>query len=148
MKIILRPMKLIDIGQMMDLNQRSLPENYPRNFWIETYQKGKAHSYVAVFSKLIIGYVFCNENTIISVAIDEKYRNKGIGKQLMHLSLNTFNTTVNLHVRTTNKIAIHLYESLNFDINDKIHGYYGNEDAYTMIRTSTIKLPIITTIKI
>lgn len=149
MKIILRPMKLIDVGQMMTLNQQCLSENYPRTYWIDTYQKAKNHSFVAVFAKLIIGYVFCNSDTIISVAVSEKYRSKKIGRQLMNLSLNTFDVPVTLHVRVSNDIAIKLYESLGFITNTALPEYYKNplEDAYTMIRTSNDKLATITMIK-
>lgn len=136
MKIIIRLMKLIDVGQMMELNKKCLPENYPRNYWIDTYQKGKTHSFVAVFANLVIGYVFCDENTIISFAVDEKFRNKKIGKQLMHHCLNTFTTNVTLHVRVTNDIAINLYKSLGFIEKETLIEYYANPkaDAFTMTR--------------
>ena len=150
MKITLRQMKLIDIGQTMDLNKRCLSENYPRTYWIDTFQKGKTHSFVAVFAKLIVGYIFCNEDTIVSFAVDEKYRNKKIGKQLMHLCLNTFTTNVTLHVRVTNDIAINLYKSLGFVEKETLHEYYKNplEDAYTMTREPTVdKYPTTMLIK-
>ncbi len=136
MKILIRQMKLLDIKQVMELNQKILPENYPREFWIENFYKGKTHSLVVIYAGLIIGYVFCDENAIISLAIDEQFRNKGLGKQLLYNCLNTYTTAIKLHVRVTNEIALKLYKSLGFIEEERIIEYYRNpvEDAFSMIR--------------
>jgi ribosomal-protein-alanine N-acetyltransferase len=142
-------MTLIDVKQVKDLNERSLSENYPREFWIEIFHKGKTHSFVCVFANLIIGYIFCDEGTIISLAIDEKFRNKGLGKQLLYNCLNTYITPVGLHVRVTNEIALNLYKSLNFIEEERVIGYYHSEDAYSMIRKpSNIKYDAKRVVKI
>lgn len=135
MKISLRNMKLHDIKQLMELNQKTLPENYDREFWVEKFHEGKIHSFVAIFAGQIIGYVFCDNDTIISLAIDEKFRNKGLGKQLLGNCLNTYNINVRLHVRVTNNIALKLYESFGFSEEQKLIDYYVDpiEDAYVMI---------------
>lgn len=135
MKILIRQTKFIDIKQMMNLNEKSLTENYDREFWNQTFHIGKTHSFVAIWATTVIGYIFCDNDTIISLAIDDKFRNKGIGKQLLHNCLNTYNTPVKLHVRVTNDVALKLYKSLRFIEEEKITEYYVNptEDAYTMI---------------
>ena len=139
MKIIIRPTKFLDINQMMELNQRALPENYNREFWSQKFYEGKTHSFVATWATLVIGYIFCDETTIISFAIDEKFRGKGLGKQLLYCCLNTYNKPVRLHVRVSNEIALKLYRSVGFVEEEKMSEYYSNptEGAYQMIRKLT-----------
>ena len=135
-KIAIRSMKMIDIGQTKTLNEKCLQENYQREYWIEKWQKGKENSFVAVFAKLIIGYVLCSQNHVISFAVDEQYRGKGLGKLLMQHCLNTCNAPVTLNVRVGNKTALALYYSLGFATVKVAPNYYSNptEDAYEMVR--------------
>jgi ribosomal protein S18 acetylase RimI-like enzyme len=133
MKILIRPIKFLDINSVMQINIRCLPENYPVEFWRENYHIGKLHSFVAEVSKIIVGYIFCNEDTVISFAIDKEYRGKGIGKQLMSHCLNTFDHPIKLHVRVSNE-AVKLYKSFGFEVDETVKDYYLNpvEDCYTM----------------
>ena len=128
-------MKLTDINQVMNLNESSLSENYDRDFWLEMFGLGKTHSFVAIYQTQIIGYIFCDNQYIISFAINEKYRGLGIGKNLLSNCLNTFNIPIRLHVRISNNIAIKLYNSYDFKIEDTMENYYTNpdENAYSMI---------------
>lgn len=138
-KVVIRPMKLSDVTQTKALNERCLAENYYREYWMEMYHKGKEHSFVAVFANLIIGYIFCSEDSVISFAVEEKYRGKHIGKQLMMNALNTFNNankSVNLHARVSNENALGLYQNMGFGTKKIEPGYYINppEDACLMTR--------------
>lgn len=139
MKLIIRPMTFIDINQVMEVNQNSLPENYPKEYWILKFHEGKTHSFVATMASMIIGYIFCDNNTIISFAISEKYRGKGIGKHLIQNCLNTFQNPVTLHVRITNEPALKLYKSFGFIEKELLNEYYTNpvDDAYLMEWTPT-----------
>lgn len=139
MKIIIRSTKLLDVNQMMKLNQKILPENYDHEYWIEKFHEGKTHSFVATWATLVIGYIFCDDTTIISFAIDEKFRGKGLGKQLLHCCLNTYTKPVRLHVRCSNEIALKLYKSVGFIEEEKISEYYTDpiEEAYLMVHKPT-----------
>ncbi|QKF94734.1 ribosomal RNA methyltransferase FtsJ domain protein [Fadolivirus algeromassiliense] len=134
MKIIIRPTKFHDITQMMEVNENSLPENYNREFWSQKFHEGKTHSFVAIGLGKVIGYIFCDDQSIISFAIDEMYRGKGIGKQLIHHCLNTYKSPVRLHVRVNNFTALKLYRSLGFTEAETLKDYYVEpvEDAYLM----------------
>lgn len=134
MKILIRPTKLTDIAQMMTLNQNSLPENYDKEFWMQKFHVCKSHSFVALVSGDIIGYIFADNDSIISFAVDSKYRGKGIGKQLLHHCLNTFTNSVKLHVRVSNEPALKLYSLLGFKETETIKNYYVSpvEDSYVM----------------
>lgn len=128
-------MKLSDLSQVIEINEKSMPETYPCDFWIQKFYQGKNHCFVAVHSAAIIGYILCDGARITSFAIDEKYRSKGIGKILIQQCLNTIQQLyVTLHVRVGNAVAIKLYTSLNFVIEETVPNYYQtpDEDAYLM----------------
>ena len=136
MKILIRPTKYTDIPGMIKVNIESLPENYDKLFWDQQFHIGKEHSFVAVFGSEVVGYVFCNKDSIISFAVQEKYRKKGLGRALLQHCVSTFSTPVNLSVRVNNTNAIKLYESFGFKIEKTIPNYYYNpvEDGHSMIR--------------
>lgn len=134
MKIIIRSTKLSDINQMMAVNEITLPENYDKIFWEYKFHEAKQHSFVAIGMGEVIGYIFADDESIISFAILNKFCNKGVGKNLMHHCLNTYTKPVTLHVRISNKRAIHLYESIGFIYSKLITNYYNkpDEDAHEM----------------
>lgn len=127
MKILFREMKFLDINQVKKLNEDNLPENYDKEFWIDTFHnQAKHHSFVAVTSCDIIGYIFADEQGIISLAVANEFRCKGIAKELMKWSLNTYNSIINLNVRKSNLPAINLYNQLGFREKCTIEKYYDN----------------------
>jgi ribosomal-protein-alanine N-acetyltransferase len=74
---------------------------------------------------------------IISVAVLEEYRNKGIGKKLIKEALDEVHKESGkecyLEVRITNVGAIELYKRLGFNVTSTLHGYYKDgESAFTM----------------
>lgn len=167
-KIIIRSMKMSDISQAKDLNEASLAENYPREYWLEMFNLGKNHSFVAIFAKLVVGYALCNENSLVSFAVDEKYRGKGVGKALLFNCLNTFSSKaklstlstlstlnkgkpiVSLNVRVGNEVAIKLYKSVGFKVTGELVDYYRNptENAYSMERAEYIIYNAVREIKV
>jgi ribosomal-protein-alanine N-acetyltransferase len=89
--------------------------------------------------KKLVGYLIANNNDIsvdlFKIYVDEKYRNKGIGKQLLTFLINHHrNKPIYVEVLSTNAYAIKLYEKLGFK---KIHersDYYGvNKHAIIMV---------------
>lgn len=144
MKILIRSLKYLDIKQTKECNERNLQENYPLDVWTGIFSVSKQHSFVATHAKQVIAYILCDGNCIVSLAVDENYRHKGIARQLMYHCLNSISTDLKLHVRINNIHAITLYQSVNFSINHIISEYYvrPTEDAYLMIREpQTIKYP-------
>lgn len=134
-KVLIRPAKYSDLPHMMRVNMTNLPENYDAKFWIDIYNEaeGRRHSFVATYATEVIGYIFCDKESVISFAIDEEYRRGGIGKQLMCHSLNSFTVPVHLHVKIDNEPAINLYKGVGFTEKAIIKQYYSEtEDAYEL----------------
>lgn len=134
MKVTIRPMKFHDITQVKKVNEECLAENYTREFWESKFHECKNHSFVAVYASDVIGYIFCDNKIIISFAILDKFRGKGIGKQLLYHCLNTLDNPVMLHVRVSNEAALKLYRLVGFQEDKKLIEYYKEpvEDAFEM----------------
>jgi len=139
----LRTANLADAAGMDDLNRRSLPENYPLMEWQSILTFGPTFSHVAYANDKLIGYClgipqWHNRNGIVaSIAVDERFRGKGIGKALLLNTLQSFRqnglSTATLNVRISNVSAQRLYKKLQFKKQKLLHGYYKNgEDALLM----------------
>ena len=153
-QVTIRHMKLIDLTAVIRVNERCMVENYPREFWDTKFLTAKQHSFVATVATEIIGYVFCEGGvgataSILSLAVNDKYRGKGLGKHLMQNCLNTCPGSVTLQVRINNTYARRLYESLGFATIREIPDYYVNptENAYEMTTIARI-LPTMRKIKL
>lgn len=143
-----------DLDIVIDINMRCLPEHYPRYFWLEHLRKWNKAFFVAEVDNKIVGYVMCRVELglghikpwirrlghIISIAVLEEYRRRGIGKALMIAAMNALKNEYNVHeiyleVRVSNIPAIRLYEKLGFKVVKVIKSYYlDGEDAYLMAR--------------
>ncbi|MAR15571.1 MAG: hypothetical protein CMB86_00025 [Flammeovirgaceae bacterium] len=91
------------------------------------------------FKKKIIGFLIeqrcLNEISILNVAVDKKYQNKGFGKKMVSQYLNILpnNTVVFLEVNINNFVAQKIYTSLNFERVGLRKRYYNNgADALLM----------------
>ena len=130
-------MKLGDINQVIDINMKFLPENYYKEFWLTTFDKGKDYSFVALISGEIIGYILCDGTSIISLAVDSKYRSQGIGNNLINHCLKSISngTNIFLYCRKENTKAFAIYIRVGFEIAEEIPSYYINppDDAYKMV---------------
>ena len=81
-----------------------------------------------------LGVQFINDFIeILGIGVVEKYRQKGIGKELMNELLKYFNQSsymkILLEVRESNSTAKNLYIHFGFNKITKRKNYYKNEDA-------------------
>lgn len=153
MKYAIRQTTLNDIDRVMYINRVSLPENYTKVFFIEHLRKWPKGFYVAEVDGVVIGYVMSRveigwgylkpglvrKGHIVSLAVLENYRRKGIGTALMQAALKGLKEygakEVYLEVRVSNTPAIRLYEKLGFTVKRTIPYYYlDGEDAFLMVK--------------
>ncbi|MEM3700835.1 MAG: ribosomal protein S18-alanine N-acetyltransferase [Candidatus Bathyarchaeia archaeon] len=150
----LRKFTMDDLQKVMHINRVCLPENYTDYFFIELHQRFPETFIVAEEDGEVVGYIMCRiefglsnfgfsgllrKGHIVSVAVLQQYRRKGIGKALVAQALENMRIynakQCFLEVRVTNTPAIELYKKLGFEITRTIHGYYSDgEDAYVMTR--------------
>jgi ribosomal-protein-alanine N-acetyltransferase len=141
-----------DLTEVVDINRKCLPENYPPFFFLDLHMSFPKTFLVAEVENKIAGYVMCRiesglsdfhpgrivqKGHVVSIAVLPEYRRKGIGRSLMVASLNgmlDYKATESfLEVRVSNYPAISLYKELGFIIARKISKYYHDgEDAYVM----------------
>ncbi|KAI0540627.1 N-terminal acetyltransferase A complex catalytic subunit ard1 [Xylaria digitata] len=148
-----------DIPLIQHANLENLPENYFMKYYLYHALSWPQLSYVAVdvsrpkktpydYPK-IVGYVLAKmeeeptdgvqHGHITSLSVMRTHRRLGIAEKLMRQSqlamVETFGAQyVSLHVRVSNKAAIHLYtKTLGFDQDKTESSYYADgEDAYSM----------------
>ncbi|KAK5628689.1 hypothetical protein RRF57_004404 [Xylaria bambusicola] len=155
----IRRLEPSDIPLIQHANLENLPENYFMKYYLYHALSWPQLSYVAVdvsrpkkspydYPK-IVGYVLAKmeeeptdgiqHGHITSLSVMRTHRRLGIAEKLMRQSqlamVETFGAQyVSLHVRVSNKAAIHLYtKTLGFDQDKTESAYYADgEDAFSM----------------
>lgn len=153
--IKIRPATKDDLDDVIAINMECLPEHYPYSFWLEYLERWEDLFYVAEVGGKIVGYILsrldegkmvCKKREgrighIVSVAVKEEYRGRGIATALMSAVIAVLRSVYNaeevhLEVRVSNYKAIRLYEKLNFIKAYIIKNYYiDGEDAYLMVKS-------------
>nr|MDO8116690.1 N-acetyltransferase [Candidatus Sigynarchaeota archaeon] len=151
--IILRQCVLDDLPRVMEINEKTLPENYPAFFYESILERFPASFLIGenTVTKQLVGYVmfrverametglkFVRKGHLVSLAVLKEYQGKGIGETLLVEAMKkTIDYGVDvfvLEVRITNAVAISLYKKLFFRIEKTIPQYYRDgEDAFYMI---------------
>jgi len=178
LRYIIRRATEADIDQVIEVNLRSLPENYWYGFYQYVLSEWGDLFLVAEIGGKIVGYMMNRveethdrvlmglENElepthkrsgpldvfkrvfsgsarvghVISIAVLQEYRRRGIGSALMSEALKIFEEkydvdSVYLEVRVSNQPAINMYEKFGFVKARIIRGYYRDgEDAYVMVK--------------
>ena len=140
-----------DLLKMQQTNLLCLPENYQFKYYIYHYLSWPALLYVAEdHNGKIVGYVLAKlededikpgevQGHITSISVLRTYRRLGVASKLMTHAINMMQEYfdadfVSLHVRVSNRPALHLYhKNLGFDVRGVEKEYYADkEDAYKM----------------
>lgn len=81
-------------------------------------------SYSLIYDRIELEYIW----------VHIEHRKKGIASKLMDMMINDDVKNITLEVNVKNQDAIKLYEKYGFKIVSVREKYYGNDDAYLMIR--------------
>ncbi|MGZ7208432.1 MAG: ribosomal protein S18-alanine N-acetyltransferase [Methanobacterium sp.] len=141
--MIIREFKRPDIKRVLEIEIESFNDPYPPSILTDIYNLG-AGFLVAQHDNIVVGYIifwirYEDEGHIISLAIDKKYRKKGMASELVKNVINIFTKCnlreIKLEVRKGNKGARKFYQKMGFDEKDILENYYEDgEDAVIMIR--------------
>ncbi|CAO2639263.1 N-alpha-acetyltransferase 11 [Lemmus lemmus] len=140
-----------DLMNMQHCNLLCLPENYQMKYYFYHGLSWPQLSYIAEDEDgKIVGYVLAKmeedpddvpHGHITSLAVKRSHRRLGLAQKLMDQAsramVENFSAKyVSLHVRKSNRAALHLYSNtLNFQVSEVEPKYYADgEDAYAMKR--------------
>ena len=144
----LRKFEPDDLKHVVSINERCLPENYPDQFFMGLYYHAPNAFYVAEYEGEIMcrvergisgfGRMPVKKGHIVSVAVLNTIRNKGVGTALVNAGMKGMigygASEFFLEVRKTNEEAIAVYEKLGYTVRRVLRGYYRDgEDAYLMV---------------
>lgn len=146
-----------DLDTVAMINRACLPENYSPSFFLEHYYENPKIFLVAEVGGKIVGYNMCRiefgvsnvrtafakKGHVISVAVMQDYRGRGIGKALMERGMAGVKeggaNEIYLEVRVSNNTAVGLYKKLGFKIDRVSDAYYRDgENAYVMVKDFSI----------
>jgi ribosomal-protein-alanine N-acetyltransferase len=149
---VIRHCSYSDLRSVVEINSVTLPEHYT-DYFFESILKELPESFiVAETNQKIVGYIMCKiefgfsnfrklgfvkKGHVVSVAVLQEYRGKGIGRSLLVEAINGLagrkSDEIYLEVRVSNDLAIKMYQSIDFIIKSRLRSYYRDgEDAYLM----------------
>ena len=141
-----------DLISIMEINLKTLPEHYSDYFHESLLAEIPEAFIVAEIRGKHVGYIMCKteygfsnfkklgfikKGHVVSIAVLDNHRKKGIGRVLVEESLKGVKLRkcdeFYLEVRCSNNEAVRLYEKLGFVIRQQLNAYYRDgEDAYLM----------------
>ena len=141
-----------DLISIMEINLKTLPEHYSDYFYESLLAELPEAFIVAEIGGKPVGYIMCKtefgfsnfkklgfvkKGHVVSIAVLDEHRRKGIGNALVEESVNGVKLRkcdeFYLEVRCSNNEAVRLYEKLGFVIRQQLNAYYRDgEDAYLM----------------
>jgi ribosomal-protein-alanine N-acetyltransferase len=141
-----------DLISIMEINLKTLPEHYSDYFYESLLAELPEAFIVAEIQGKHVGYIMCKteygfsnfkklgfvkKGHVVSIAVLDEFRKKGIGSVLVEESVNGVKLRkcdeFYLEVRCSNNDAVRLYEKFGFVIRQQLNAYYRDgEDAYLM----------------
>ena len=137
-----REMVAEDLDQVVEIEKKTFSLPWSKAGFQSGMQISGSCFLVALSENQIVGYIGMytsfDEGEITNVAVDKKVQNQGTGKKLVDESIKwcekyKINQLI-LEVRKSNEVAIHLYQSLGFEIIGNRKGFYEHptEDGLVM----------------
>lgn len=140
-----RPMHETDIAQVMEVERVNYPYPWTEGIMRDCLRVGYS-CWVMETDGVLAAYAVLSaaagEAHVLNISVAPGRQGLGLGRQLMEHLLQAAHghgaDTVFLEVRPSNKVAVHLYESMGFNQVGVRNGYYpsevGREDAIIMAR--------------
>lgn len=121
-ELTIRQLQEDDLDAVCRLEEKTFSMPWQRKDFEGMIEQDHLLYLVAVFGNIIVGGCglreIVGEGEITNVAVDEAYRNRGVGKKMLDRLLEYGTemgiTAFTLEVRQGNAAAVHLYEKLGF----------------------------------
>ncbi len=142
-----------DLKVLYEIEKRVYPVPWSMEFFTMIFYLNQNLFTVAIDGKKQVGYIIgeirkmgnsLEEDTVghvLNVAVTTEYQRRGIGSELMDNMEEKFRkrdtSLAYLEVRESNKIAQEMYRKRGYEYVRTSEKYYGNEDAYIMMKNLT-----------
>jgi ribosomal-protein-alanine N-acetyltransferase len=137
-------MTIDDLDEVMRIEEESFAIPFTKGMFADLLSQEPFAGTILREGDSIAGYILysriIDEMEILSIAVAQEYRRRGVGAQLMEHVIDVARRhevrVISLDVRRTNEPAVALYEKFGFKPEGVRHGYYhnNNEDAIIMNR--------------
>lgn len=146
LKIAIRKMNASDLSTVMEIEKEAFPDPYTEEqMKYDLMENPVAQILVAVVDANVVGFldfmITFDSSTIVQIAVDEKYRDRGIGTRLLGEMLKILKSQQDevdflaLEVRLSNVRAQKFYKKHAFEVITTKKSYYSNgEDALYLVR--------------
>jgi ribosomal-protein-alanine N-acetyltransferase len=131
---MIRRFELADIEEILQIEARAFPKSsYTADMFLDFYSR-YSDTFLILEEEKVHGYIiFKLDGHVISLAVDPRYRRRGIGTRLMTACESCCKgERLFVEVREGNIVAQRFYEKLGFALKARISRYYGTEDALVM----------------
>ncbi len=143
MDISIRKMEEKDLERIMEIENQAFTTPWPKEaFLLEITKNQLARYLVAEVENMVVGYggiwLILDEGHVTNIAVDSRYREKGIGKKLVEGLISLCSEekimAMTLEVRASNIAAQNLYKKYGFTESGIRPNYYADdkEDAIIM----------------
>ena len=141
--LTIRRFNLKDLDEVININRKCLPENYPEGFFRTIFSECPEAFLVAETDGIIVGYTMgriesglslfsifhrAKKGHTVSIAVLPEFRRNGIASRLIKKSVIAMSNyraeELFLEVRISNKAAVGLYEYIGYKIIKELRNYY------------------------
>ncbi len=138
--LMLRLLTVGDLAAVVALDQAALGGWWSAQQYAE--ELAKASTLFVGFSQashllsMAAAWLICDEAHIVVLAVHPQHRRQGLGRRTLHYLLHQLPPSIRhatLEVRAQNTIALHLYQSLGFQILGRRRHYYQQPDDDALI---------------
>ncbi len=137
---VIQGMDTDNIEELYHLEKKNFPGNsYSRDSLFKMLGNSRYYFWGVWENENLIGYAILLDSIdifeIMKIAVDKRYRNQGIGEELLRTISKELGKEIHLEVRESNQAAIRLYQKIGFKNLFKRKNYYGDtgEDALVMV---------------
>lgn len=91
-----------------------------------------------ILLRIITNHVEGGLIEVMNIAVDDAFKRRGIGSRLVSESIqlsNIIHGSVELELRESNRVAMHLYESLGFSVVGSRPSYYSSPEESAILMT-------------
>jgi [ribosomal protein S18]-alanine N-acetyltransferase len=143
-KLEIRRLAYADLPQVIAIERRAFPTPWSLAMFVLELSKPSGICLAALRDGRVVGYLVCSRYDtvwhLMNVAVDDRLLRQGIATALIERLFEVADGSgaqYTLEVRTSNEVAIRLYEHFGFRAAGRRRGYYhdNREDAVIMWRT-------------